>query len=121
MYPETSLIDNHSIGVKTSVAGTATYLFGFHLWYMDPTEAASLVDYILWDSPEIDYQCGDASGDGIVNVGDAVFLINFIWREGAPPIPYVAGDAKGDGFIDIGDVVQLIDYIFRDGPSPECK
>jgi hypothetical protein len=121
MYPETSLIDNHSIGVKTSVAGTATYLFGFHLWYMDPIDAASLVDYILWDSPEIDYQCGDASGNGIVDIGDAVFLINFIWRDGAPPEPYVAGDANGDGFVNIGDVVQLIDYVFRDGPSPECK
>lgn len=31
------------------------------------------------------YQCGDINADGWINVGDAVYLINFIFRDGAPP------------------------------------
>jgi hypothetical protein len=31
------------------------------------------------------YQCGDTNADGWINIGDAVYLINFIFREGPPP------------------------------------
>jgi len=31
------------------------------------------------------FQCGDINADGWINIGDAVYLINFIFREGAPP------------------------------------
>ncbi len=31
------------------------------------------------------YQCGDINADGWINIADAVYLINFIFRDGAPP------------------------------------
>jgi hypothetical protein len=121
MHPATSMIDGHPIGVKTSVAGTATYLFGFHLWYMDPDEAALLVAYIFNDDESTEYECGDANGDGMVDIGDAVYLINYIFRDGWAPYPELSGDANGDSNVDIGDAVYLINYIFRDGPPPQCR
>jgi hypothetical protein len=63
---------------------------------------------------------GDANGDGLVDVGDAVFLINYIFRSGPPPDPHYLGDANCDGNVDVGDAVFLINYIFREGPPPGC-
>jgi len=61
---------------------------------------------------------GDANGDGLVNVGDAVFVITFVFRGGGPPIPYglCSGDSQGDCFCNVGDAVYIINWVFRDGP-----
>ncbi len=66
------------------------------------------------------FLCGDASGDEAVDIGDAVHLINYIFKGGPPPDPPCAGDATGDAAIDIGDAVHLINYIFKSGPPPEA-
>ncbi len=61
---------------------------------------------------------GDANCDGLVNVGDAIYLINHIFRQGpAPSYPNWA-DANADCSINVGDAVYLINYIFNGGPSP---
>ncbi len=31
------------------------------------------------------FQCGDVNADGWINIGDAVFLVNFLFRSGPPP------------------------------------
>jgi hypothetical protein len=65
-----------------------------------------------------DYICGDASGDEAINVGDAVYIISYVFKGGPAPDPLCAGDANGDETVNIGDAVYLIDYIFREGPAP---
>jgi len=66
----------------------------------------------------IDYICGDADGDGEVNVVDMVFLMNYIFMAGPAPYPYDAGDTNCSGRVNIGDVGYLIEYIFAAGPQP---
>jgi len=66
------------------------------------------------------YVCGDANGDGNCNVGDAVHLINYIFKEGPAPDPIEAGDANGDGEVNVGDAVYIINYVFNGGPAPVC-
>jgi predicted outer membrane repeat protein len=66
----------------------------------------------------IGHLSGDANGDGIIDIGDPVCLLNYIFRGGRPPRPYLAGDANGDGKVNIGDAVFMVDYIFRDGNPP---
>jgi hypothetical protein len=61
---------------------------------------------------------GDANSDLAVNIGDAVYLVNFVFREGPGPDPSAAGDVNGDGKVDIGDAVYLIHYLFRGGLPP---
>ncbi len=63
---------------------------------------------------------GDANGDEDINIGDAVFLINHIFKGGPAPEPVDAGDANCDGALNIGDAVYLVEYIFRGGPPPAC-
>jgi len=65
------------------------------------------------------YICGDANGDGDLNVGDAVYLINFVFKGGPAPDPVCVGDANGDTDTNVGDAVYLINYVFKSGPAPE--
>lgn len=67
------------------------------------------------------YQRGDANGDYSVNIGDAVYLVTYIFNGGLPPIDYptvYAGDANADLSVNIGDAVYLVNYIFNGGPPP---
>jgi hypothetical protein len=61
---------------------------------------------------------GDANNNGSITVGDAVFLIAYLFKGGPAPQYYGAGDANCDGQITIADVVYLISYLFKSGPQP---
>ncbi|MEE9442901.1 MAG: dockerin type I repeat-containing protein [candidate division Zixibacteria bacterium] len=62
---------------------------------------------------------GDANNDGQMNVGDAIYLINFIFKDGLPPMPIMeCGDANCDGGVNVGDAVRIISAIFKGGEEP---
>jgi DNA-binding beta-propeller fold protein YncE len=62
---------------------------------------------------------GDINGDGIVNVGDIVYLITYLFRNGAAPQPVLcAADVNADAVVDLGDVVFLINYLYAGGSAP---
>jgi hypothetical protein len=63
---------------------------------------------------------GDPNEDITINIGDGVYLINYIFKGGPPPTPYplCSGDANCDCELNIGDAVYLINYIFKGGPPP---
>jgi len=63
---------------------------------------------------------GDVNGDGLLGVGDVVYLINFVLKDGPSPDPLELGDVNCDDVIDLDDVIFLIDYLFRYGPPPVC-
>ena len=65
-----------------------------------------------------DYTSGDANGDGQANVGDAVYIINYVFKGGAAPNPECRGDANCDGDCNVGDAVYLINYVFKGGAAP---
>ncbi|MEZ5360338.1 MAG: thrombospondin type 3 repeat-containing protein [Candidatus Zixiibacteriota bacterium] len=64
------------------------------------------------------YICGDANGDSSVNIGDAVYIIAYIFNGGPAPDPEAAGEVNCDGSVNIGDAVYMINYIFRGGAAP---
>lgn len=64
---------------------------------------------------------GDVNDDGKVNIGDAVYQINYAFLFGPRPPCMAQADANGDGKFNVGDAVFLINYIFRGGPAPICK
>ncbi|UCD17203.1 MAG: hypothetical protein JSV44_12250, partial [Candidatus Zixiibacteriota bacterium] len=71
-----------------------------------------------------DYVCGDADGDGNVNLLDILYLIIYLYDTppGDPPDPIEAGDANADGNVDLLDILYLIDFKYGSplGPEPMC-
>jgi hypothetical protein len=65
------------------------------------------------------YVNGDASRDGTVNIADAIYIVNYVFKGGPAPIPFASGDADCDSAVSIADAVYLISYIFKGGPPPE--
>lgn len=63
---------------------------------------------------------GDANNDGKVNVGDAVFVINYVFRSGPVPVCLQKADANADTKVNVGDAVYIVNYVFRAGPAPVC-
>jgi hypothetical protein len=66
------------------------------------------------------FLAGDVDSSGEVNIGDAIYLINYLFMSGSPPIPFESGDVNSDGGVDIGDVIYLVTYLFSSGPPPLC-
>jgi hypothetical protein len=75
-------------------------------------------EIVTVDTSEPQFLAGDANGDGIIDIGDPIFVIAYIFRGGPIPDPYDAADANCDGIVDIGDPIYIIAYIFRGGPPP---
>ncbi len=65
--------------------------------------------------------CGDANGDDGVNILDASFLINYLYRLGRAPVPSDAGDMNKDLIINILDISHIINALYREGPKPMCE
>jgi PKD repeat protein len=63
---------------------------------------------------------GDVNGDGLINLGDVVYLISYQYKNGPAPVPLASGDVTCDGLVNLGDVVYLITYQYKNGPPPAC-
>ncbi len=64
------------------------------------------------------YLCGDADGNDLVSISDAVFVIAYIFSGGPAPSPLASGDVDCSGIVNISDAVYLIGYIFGGGATP---
>jgi hypothetical protein len=63
---------------------------------------------------------GDANDDGLVNIGDAVYIVTYIFRSGPAPSCPQQGDVNADSKTNVGDAVYLVNWLFRSGPAPVC-
>lgn len=98
-------------------------------WYdhQDSLQDADLVHVTMpdntsginFDLPNI-FIRGDVTRDGVVDIGDVVSLINYLYKNGCAPYPIPSGDANCDTVVDVGDVVYLINYLFKGGAAPSC-
>ena len=80
---------------------------------MDPNTPFSM-PVVLWI-----YTFGDADGNGMLNISDVVYIINYIFNGGPSPIPLpITGDVNCDRETNISDAVFMINYIFNNGPEP---
>jgi hypothetical protein len=73
-----------------------------------------------WEYRITYYKPGDVNKDGEVNIGDVVFLVNYLFKHSTTPEPIESGDVNGDCEVNIGDVVYLINYLYKNGPLPQC-
>jgi len=55
---------------------------------------------------------GDASGDQVVDLSDAIYVLEYLFGDGPPPAPMFTADVNGDEILDVSDPVALLDYLF---------
>ena len=68
-----------------------------------------------------DYKCGDVNTDGLVNLIDILYILNYFFQIPPGPDPYFpATDTNGDGKFNLIDAIYLINYLYWDGPAPLC-
>ncbi|NIP43533.1 MAG: hypothetical protein GWN61_17265, partial [candidate division Zixibacteria bacterium] len=107
---------------------------------VSPMEYSSLQTYIWYDVEKTQYDymetyvltptmSGDANCDCVVNVSDAVYIINYVFIGGNPPCFCIHGDTNCDGSVNVSDAVYIINYVFiggnnpcemGTGPEPQC-
>lgn len=59
--------------------------------------------------------CGDVDGDGRINIGDAVLLMNCFYKGGPLPPNYLYADADGYEVLTVNDLIVLLS-----GRTPVC-
>jgi Tol biopolymer transport system component len=65
--------------------------------------------------------CGDADGNGKINLLDISYVINYLYRSGPPPNPMAAGDVNNSGKVNLLDISYTINYLYRSGRKPACS
>ena len=70
----------------------------------------------LW----VPFLCGDANREGMINLADGVYIINYVFKGGPPPYPLEVADVNTDGGVNLADAVYMINYIFKGGAAPAC-
>jgi hypothetical protein len=134
-------VNGTAIGVNTDVFTGMLPLSG---WFFHSEEIGRLaagsyncqiyVDYYVWNmagwwewvgsdysSGNFDVRpVGDVNGDGLVDLADLVYLVEYLYGGGEAPDPVQIGDATCDGVVNLGDVIHLVNYLYRGGPAPDC-
>ncbi len=117
-----SLPDGLGLDPSTGViSGTPTLAgtFDFTVRVTDssaPSETDTQEFYMV--VTEISFVRGDVNGDLEIELGDAIYLLNYLYKGGPEPVNPEAGDVNCDGSIDLGDAVYLLNYLFKNGPEP---
>ena len=64
------------------------------------------------------FRRGDVNADGATNLGDAVFLFNYLFLEGQTPTCEASADIDGSGAVTLTDPVFLLNFLFLSGETP---
>jgi hypothetical protein len=78
----------------------------------------TVVEYAIFID-QLQYR-GDVTNDGVLDLGDALAVINYLFKHGATPQPLYWADVNCDQTVDIGDIVFILNYLFRNGPVSRC-
>ena len=60
----------------------------------------------------------DANGDGRIDISDATFTLNYLFRSGEHPPCFEAANSNGGDGINIADPIYTLQFKFRSGPPP---
>jgi hypothetical protein len=63
---------------------------------------------------------GDANNNGVINILDITYEINYVYKGGPAPPCKPEGDANGNCVINILDITYLINFVYKGGPAPIC-
>lgn len=58
------------------------------------------------------YMIGDANGDQVANISDAIFTLHWLYLGGEEPPCQLAADVNGDGDVDLSDPIVQLRHMF---------
>jgi hypothetical protein len=61
---------------------------------------------------------GDSNEDRVLNIGDPIHVLGYLFTGSSTPGCLKAADANDDGVLNIGDPVSLLTFLFIGGPDP---
>lgn len=64
------------------------------------------------------FRRGDADGNQVMNLTDAVYTLSHLFQGGAAPRCQDAGDADDSGVLDLTDPIYMLNHLFRGGSTP---
>ena len=75
---------------------------------------------VICPAEECDCEPGNCNGDGVTNILDVTYMINFLYKSGPAPIPYAlcSADPNCDCIANILDITYLINFLYKGGPPP---
>jgi PKD repeat protein len=108
-----SISPDSGLAEGTQIANSAWIRFDYNPWMRAPEEGPVIrtIHYFIR---------GDVNDDGVIDISDIVYLLNYLFINGPAPDPLWLGDATCEGVIDASDLVYLLNYLFAHGPAP-CK
>jgi len=122
--PGSSIMENRTAGIRFKTGNFENYLFGFHLWYMNPDEVRAMIATIMAPGNcclavgDIDHSGGEVE----IDIIDATWLARFLYSDWQEPYCSAEADINADGSVDLVDLSILVDFIFRYGPPmPVCE
>lgn len=94
---------------------------GYPGQYIIPGSAGSVDSYPNVDcGPLFGCEPGEVNGDGIINLLDILYLIEYKFKSGPAPQPFevCSGDVDCNCVVNLLDILYLIEYKFKEGPPP---
>ena len=64
------------------------------------------------------FRRGDADENSVLDLTDAQFLLDHLYRGGMTPRCLDAADGNDDGLLDLGDPIYILNHLFLGGPPP---
>ncbi len=61
---------------------------------------------------------GDSDDNGKVDLVDAIFVLDYLFRDGKIPACLKASDANDDGLVNLGDAIKILTVLFSSGQMP---
>jgi hypothetical protein len=107
----------HEDGFRTPSSEPVQNLLGIGSGFVPPTTSVPATIEIR-GGDGAPFRRGDANSDARVDIGDAIFGFNFLFRGGPTPVCERSLDASGDDLLNIADALYLVHYVFGGGPPP---
>jgi len=67
--------------------------------------------------PTGDFVRGDSNDDAVINISDAISIVDFLFLGSGPLSCADSGDANDDGRINLSDAISLVSWLFIGGPA----
>jgi subtilisin family serine protease len=67
----------------------------------------------------IPFPPGDCTHNWVIELDDAVYILNYLFQDGPHADPVCIADTNADGIVNLGDALVILDYLFRGGPPPQ--